>query len=625
MREVIQTKGRVEQLDGLHFYEQDIVMLDYLYDGDVTIDFNVLYSMPGFGVIFAEKSTGVASYEEAPSSVLVKIGSLDFSIYKKEFGIQRRFYNASCLIQPDKSIHKFRFQKTGRYIYCYELKGNGSYREIGHKDIKQNIDRYYIGIYSNKCNIVISADIYDNRPQFWFTNIKNTNGGRISFEQDTMLIEQAEKNIEVEQEKIYLAKGRYFLDYKKAPVDDLLDEASYVFDYTGINNKIHAKDKNKLKTDALRYGDHKYFDMESDGYVNLLFQIGSGKIYDIAIKDDYRQDYVSSDDEATSTNGSYILLKLKGLKKAEWTGSIYKVPETTLLENKTYSLFSYAGDIISLEKANIKLNQSYKYVFEKTSEKNVWVLTVYNNDNTKIYTKTYNSKNDSARIFDDISGIITKLILVSDDGTLLDVLHQNTLKKYVPSAITSPIIVTDKSDIPFDLSASYRLMSNGKYYFTVWEREYFKTDNKLKLARPLLGGDNIIVYGIKDSDIDLDNIYKVKDNEHINDISAVTTRYDSISSGLYKIISDQILSLDESIMHCGYTGFIVDYLKLNSYAINISNDGTEYIVDIATNEDTVNTMYDMTADGQIRTYKINNRLNPPDNNYLVLRKGGADN
>ena len=84
MREVIQTKGRVEQLDGLHFYEQDIVMLDYLYDGDVTIDFNVLYNMPGFGVIFAEKSTGVASYEEAPSSVLVKIGSLDFSIYKKE-------------------------------------------------------------------------------------------------------------------------------------------------------------------------------------------------------------------------------------------------------------------------------------------------------------------------------------------------------------------------------------------------------------------------------------------------------------------------------------------------------------------------------------------------------------
>ena len=623
MREVFQTNGRVEHFDtGLRFYEQDVIMLDYLYTGDLIVDFETEYNMPGFGVVFAEKSTGVSSTEEAPNSVLVKVGSLDFSIYKKELGVQSRFYNASCSLTPDKAVHKFRFYKNGRYIYCYEQKSDGNYKELGHRDLKQSIDRYYIGIYSNKDNIVHSMDIHDNRPQFWFTNIKNTNGGRISFEQDAMLIEQAEKNIEIEQEKIYLPKGRYFLDYEESAVDDELKAAGYVFDYT--DDKIHAKDKDKLRTDTLQYGNHKYFDMAADGYVNLLFQIGSGKIYNIAIKDDYRQDYVSSDDEAAYKEGSYILLKLGGLKKAEWTGTVYKVPESNLLEDKKYSLFSYAGDLTTLETSNVRLDKEYKYCFENT-ETNVWVFTIRDSNSQLVHTKTYNSKNDSARIFDDVSGMITSLIITATDGSTIDVLHQKTLRKYVPAAITSPIIVTDKSDLPFDLSASYRVLPDGKYYFTVWEREYFDADSKLKLARPLLGGDDIELYGIKDGDVSAANLYRIRDVEHLNDISLVTTRYDSISSGLYKITSDQILSLDDELLKRGYKGFIVDYLKYNSYAINISDNGTQYIIDIATQEDVINTLYDMSEDGQIRSYKINDKLSPEDNNYLVLRKDGVSN
>ena len=121
MQEIFQTNGRVESMNGMHFYEQDIVMLNYIYTGDVTIEAEIDYSMPGFGFVFASYSIGLSSADEARNAILVKVGSLDFSVYKKSLGTQSRLYDSSCPFSPDKKTHKLKFRKTGTYVYCYEI------------------------------------------------------------------------------------------------------------------------------------------------------------------------------------------------------------------------------------------------------------------------------------------------------------------------------------------------------------------------------------------------------------------------------------------------------------------------------------------------------------------------
>ena len=108
-----------------------------------------------------------------------------------------------------------------------------------------------------------------------------------------------------------------------------------------------------------------YFDMDADGNINLLFQTNSARIYDISIKDDPRQDYVSTDDTSKEKPGSYILLHLDDIVQADWDGVVDEVPYTNLEEQKPYSIFSYAGKILSLEESMIHLKESYHYRFKK--------------------------------------------------------------------------------------------------------------------------------------------------------------------------------------------------------------------------------------------------------------------
>ena len=82
-----------------------------------------------------------------------------------------------------------------------------------------------------------------------------------------------------------------------------------------------------------------------------------------------------------------------------------------------------------------------------------------------------------------------------------------------------------------------------------------------------------------------------------------------------------MLALNYEIQQRGYDYYIVDYLKLDSYAINKSSDHTQYVVEISSQAAKLNTIYDMTENGQVRTYKIEEKLNPSDDSYLVLRKG----
>ena len=195
----------------------------------------------------------------------------------------------------------------------------------------------------------------------------------------------------------------------------------------------------------------------------------------------------------------------------------------------------------------------------------------------------------------------------------------------MPIEIKSPILVIDEDENPFDLSSSYRYSeSSSKYIFTNWEREYFNgntekltTENKI-----LAANDSCILYGIK-KEIALDKIYNIKNNDAINDISLCSNSYDVISSEYFTVSNKRVIEISRNIYDRKYKYFILDYLKDDSYCVNIVEDKNKneiYEVDIATEKDKFTTLYDMSESGQIRTYKIMDNLNPKDDYYITLKK-----
>lgn len=614
MREILHRQGRVEQADGMRFYEQDIVMLDYVYSGDVIVELELEYILPGFGIIFSENSKGLTVDSEPVKSVMAKFGSNEFAVYRKKNLKQARIYNASCLFTPDKQTHKLRFMKDGTYIRAFEIVSDGI-RELGKYNLKTDmISKYYIGFYSNARNIIKNVDIFDNRPQHWFTNIKNTNGGRVSFAYGQFKVECAEKDIEVEQQKIFLPKGRYFLDYEKSSVDGELIENSYVFPYE--EDGIHAPEKSLLKLDTDKYGDIPYFDITEDGMVNLLFQVNSGTLKNLAIKDDWRVDYVPSEEGAAYKEGSYIKIIFKGLQKLFWRGTINKIPQQKLNEEISYSVFTYAGQKHAITDVNIDLEQEYDYTLEKAGS--YWHFTIKSQSGAVVYTHNYPIGEKDARLFDNISGEITKMVITNDKGEEFDLIFQRIIKKYVPATITSPIIVTDGNDEPLDLSSSYRKLSNGTYWFTNQEREYFKPQKRIELEKPMTGLEDADIYGVR-GEFDREKLLYAKDKEHIRSMEA-TTDYSLISSDYFIAPSDMVIEFSDELLDMDFDYFIVDYLKDNSYAINLIDDGAEYEVEIICSDEQIHCYYDMDEHGNIHDYKINDDLKPPDDVYLVLRR-----
>ena len=621
MKDIFQTNGRIEQKDGMHFYENDVVMLDYIYDGDLIINIELEYNFSGFALILSSYNENLKVSDEPTQSYIFKIGSYDFAVYKKEFREQKRIAFSSSHIIPDKKSHYIRFRKTGYYMYMYEIVNNQDVL-IGYHNLKTTFGKFYLGLYSNKGNTITSMEILDNRPQFWFTNIQNTNGGRASFATNTFKVENAEHDIEVEQEKIFLNAGTYYLSYDAVPVNDNLDEKAFVFD--SREDKIHAPEKTFLEPidvhlpSMSEYAKNYKLKVPEDMNVNILFQVNSGQIKNIAIKDDYRESYISTDEHGTTKDGSYILVHLDGLIKVEWSGTIEMIPEYLLTEAPPYSVYEYSLFKYTIEMAGIKVGTYYNYTF--TYDSGLWQMKITDETNNNIfYCEYFPSSDNLLTVFKNIYGFIDRFIITYENGTEIDVLHQRTMKKYVPISIKSPILVTDGEGNPFDLSASFRKTDNDKYVFTNWEREIFGPVSKLLLNSKVNGNTNIILYGLYE-ETDFEKLYNVKDNTMITSIEKITTKYDSITADFYEIIDDQMLVLAQEIQDKEYAGYIVDYLKADSYAINVTEDKTQYEVDISSYQDVIYLMYDMTENGQIREYKSIDRFLPQDDRYIILRK-----
>lgn len=306
MTKAIQQNGRIENINGLKFYEQDVLMCSYIYSDDVKINVSIDYRNPGFGIIFAEcNGDNISRYSNIN---LIRIGDLEWSLIKIKNGEQAVINNGSTPLQSsfdEENVLNLTISKSGRYIKLYS-----NQKEILKTSIGDELGKYNIGFYSNSENTIISADVHEKKPQDWITNIENSNGGRVSFKRDTILFENGDGYIESELQKIKLKAGKYWIDFTAKEVNKNLDIKYYIFESEYDNLEIDPCKKN-----IVNYDDNS-FTLEKDTEVNILFQCANGEISNISIKDDINQSYVSNSGcEAETKDGSKVIVNLDNIKK----------------------------------------------------------------------------------------------------------------------------------------------------------------------------------------------------------------------------------------------------------------------------------------------------------------------
>ena len=261
------------------------------------------------------------------------------------------------------------------------------------------------------------------------------------------------------------------------------------------------------------------------------------------------------------------------------------------------------------------------------------LLTISNQNNQYICSVEINNDENGLILFQNVNGKMIDFEIVTLEGETINITIENTIKKYLPGAIKSPIIVmNNETGQPLDLSASYRWFykNNEKhYFFTNTEREYFKPNHRIKVDSPILDKLNTVtVYGIKhQSRFDLDELLHIK-QEGLDSIDYCADAYDILFEENIDDINKstgeiRLLDIDD------YQYIVVDYIKDNSYCINYRYELNSYEIDIAVDEKTpINMYYDniiqkVKSVGQIQEYINSKRYynageRPNINGYIVL-------
>ena len=448
--------------------------------------------------------------------------------------------------------------------------------------------------------------------------MNNTQGGYIKFYNNSFELRDCKYYAEIEQSKIKLKAGEYFLRYEEEKVDDVFDIKCFV--HKSDDDGLFDEEKNIINKKR------NSFLLVQDTEVNLKFTGKQGIIKNISISNNKDDNFIPTTGDSYSFEGSYIDIYLSGLKKVRWTGTVNRTPGN-LTSNEVFALIMDSKTIITPQMTPIVFGQEYDFEFTKEN----YMFTIKQGKKT-LYSTQIKNINNKITIFKNITAVITSLILTYTSGEETNVNLQDEFKKYVNANITGPIILVDQYENPLDLSSSYRLChydTHSRYVFTNYEREYFYSQKKLILENKILNKqDTVRIFGIpKTAKYDLDKIYDVKE-DNINSIDLMTDRYDML-------FESQVLLVDKvkNIVYLTpeqvdkYELIIVDYLKDNSYCINYHYDKHVYEVDISSLNENNKMIYDSKVllggnkeTTQVRDYKITN-INGNTNGYVVIRKG----
>lgn len=608
---MLQENCRIEKFDGYRFYEQDILFDDYMFSNDIQLTVDLDYVSPGFGIALIDNEG--FSVKEKRFSYLFKIGYKEASIYyatkEKNTLVKQLSVKEAFTIQERM---KLTFIKQGKKI---TIKINDV--EILSEYTNKSIDKYNIGYYSNIGNIINSISIASAVPDRWTINMNNTQGGYIKFYNNSFEVRDCKHPAEIEQSKIKLKPGKYYLKFEQDTIDNTFDIKHYV--HISDDEGFFDEEKNILKKD-------NSFFLLSESEVNLKFVGKNGIIKKIMISDDIDDTFIPTVDDSFTFEGSYIDVFLTDIKKVKWIGEVNRTPGQ-LTSNEIFCLIMDSTSVITPQMTPIAFNKSYEFEFNKEDYK----FTIKDGKDI-IYSSTLKNLNNKITIFKNITAVITSLILVKSSGEEINVNLQDEYKRFVNANITGPIIVLDQYENPLDLSSSYRLChykDHSRYVFTNHEREYFSSQKKLVVENKIINmQDSVRIFGIhKTAKYDLEKIYHVNE-DNINSVDLMTERYDLLFENdvlLVDKVKGIIYLTPEQIEK--YEVVIVDYLKDNSYCVNYHYDKHVYEVNISSLQKDNKMIYDskviVGGDKQItqtREYKITN-INGNTNGYIVIRKG----
>ena len=608
---MLQSNSRISMDNGIKFYEQDILYDDYIYTGDFDIALNLEYCTPGFaiGLVNSEGKT----LEDKDQVLLFKIGqkNVDIIFLNKDSQKTLATYN-SAYAKTYTADLKYILQKRDAVFTLYI-----SQQKICTFTAPIDFNTYNLIYYSNANNTIKNINISSSIPYSWVTNMQNTNGGYIWFYRDAFEFKHCLGEAEIEQSDIYIEKGKYYLKYETEGDNDIIP---YIF--ISEDKRILDKPKNILNID-------NSFILDYAQKICLKFEGSKGKIKNICITTDKDNSYYrTSPDKGDSINieGSEIRLNLNQIKSYKLKFNIKFAPGSDHNNPISYSILSIRGNTYGLFDLDLAQDADYYMSFNK-EDKAISISTI-----TGTIIKTIKLTNEELKstisIFNNINAIITDFVYIDNNGQSINVIIENTIKKYVPGTIYSPIIVVDDQKQPLDLSTSFRIFKKNNrdhYWFTNTEREYFIPSHYIKLTNTPSSKDNsIIVYGIrKESTINFDNLLRIE-KEGKDTIDAFANYYDILFEKDLRMINKEakIIQLTDI---SNYKYIVVDYLKEDSYAINYRHELNSYEVDISIEDGKTNKLIYNNADEDtddityINEYRyVNTKALPSENCYIVI-------
>lgn len=566
---MIQPNAKIEKFNGIRFYEQDIMFDDFVYEDYAELTLNIDYVMPGFGIVLINSTSSILTDE--CECFLFRIGYREASIEYKSGSIFQTILTIPTEIIPSiNNGMKVRFEKSGKEVR-FEINGEIVFGPRHYK-FPKTISKFCLGIYSNAGNMIHTVSSSSKIPDFWNINMYNTIGGRIKFYDSGFTITECKEYAEIEQYDIYLTAGTYYLKYTMSEDSDI---NCYVFESDDLS--IVDAEKNLLDKD-------NKFTLEKDCRVNLKFTGKYGSVSNIILNTDPYSKYVSTIDDNTFVPGSKVIVNKTNLDKINWSGTISSifsdVESFILCDNE----FIFVPSVI-------KMNQEYHYEYHIEER----TLSIRDSYNELIYLYSiYESDDEAVTIFNNVDAEITDFSITKTNGDTINYITSDTETRSVSINRNAPLIITDESGEPLDISSSYRIYTTfnednsinydlDRIVFTNIEREVFEPQIILRTASNINGKLNSVrIFGIRE-EIDYDYIYRVIRNE--NDVGLCCNyNYEVIDGDKYTISSNNSEIHLSGVDTDEYKYFIVDYLKDNSYSINPNFENNTYEIDISTNK-----------------------------------------
>ena len=602
------SNSRIELVDGIRFYEQDVLYDDYIYTGDCQIDVDLDYYNNGFGILLINSNNKILSNVNA--ALLFRLNHKSLEVIYKENSLQKivgvfsSAHSVTCTDNLQISLRKIKNKYTmaiGGQIVC---------------DIEMNYDfeNYHLGFYSNQDNTINYINVAGNVPYGWIVNMRQTNGGYIDFHRDGFELSHCKYPAEIEQIRIKLTRGEYYLKY------DAIDSDVKAYIMLSDDEEIYDDEKNILRADGS-------FIMTKNGHVSLKFKGTTGRVNNIAITTSKFNDYIRTSPDygdIRMIEDSYLKLNLLNIKEFVLSGCIINAPGTIHSNPIHYSILKDKDNVYGLFDLNIAEGIYYDYIY---SNHHLWIR-IDDNILTEI-----DVVGDYLYLFNNVNGKITNFVITDFQDKTTNITVENTIKQYVPAVIKSPIVILDKNELPLELSSSYRYYyKDGQryYWFTNTEREYFKPAYSIILEdKPLDVDGTIIVYGIKkDSKWELDRLLEVE-KEGFDSLNACADLYDIIFEENLRYINKntgeiRLDSIDD------YQWIVVDYLKDKSYCLNYRYDLNSYEVDISVKAgEEIKMVYDNVGElaNNIKFINevqyVNTKISPTLNGYITI--GGGTN